>query len=99
MSALFVRGVCLQEVVADRASGSYVWTTDGRRHLDFAAGIGEGGEGGGCLAGAAERAACTAAAAPARACWLAGARPVRAACATTAAAAAAGPVWPGLQAC
>ncbi|KAL4421398.1 hypothetical protein ABPG75_010689 [Micractinium tetrahymenae] len=29
-----------QEVVADRASGSYVWTTDGRKHLDFASGIG-----------------------------------------------------------
>ncbi len=31
---------CLQEVVADHGSGSYVWTTDGRRHLDFACGIG-----------------------------------------------------------
>ncbi|KAI7841462.1 hypothetical protein COHA_004857 [Chlorella ohadii] len=29
-----------QEVVADHGSGSYVWTTDGRRHLDFACGIG-----------------------------------------------------------
>lgn len=26
--------------MADHASGSYVWTTDGRRHLDFASGIG-----------------------------------------------------------
>jgi hypothetical protein len=30
----------LQEVVADRGSGSYVWTTDGRKHLDMACGIG-----------------------------------------------------------
>lgn len=29
-----------QEVVADHGSGSYVWTTDGRKHLDFACGIG-----------------------------------------------------------
>lgn len=28
------------ECVADRAQGSYVWTTDGRRHLDMACGIG-----------------------------------------------------------
>ena len=26
--------------MADRASGSYVWTTDGRKHLDMACGIG-----------------------------------------------------------
>ncbi|EFN54607.1 hypothetical protein CHLNCDRAFT_8428, partial [Chlorella variabilis] len=27
-------------VVADRGAGSYVWSTDGRKHLDFACGIG-----------------------------------------------------------
>lgn len=36
----------LQEVVADRASGCYVWTTDGRKHLDFASGIGGWGAAG-----------------------------------------------------
>lgn len=30
----------LQPIVAERGSGSYVWTTDGRKHLDFACGIG-----------------------------------------------------------
>lgn len=30
----------LQPVVADRGAGSYVWSTDGRKHLDFACGIG-----------------------------------------------------------
>ena len=32
--------ITLQEVVADRARGSYVYTSDGKRHLDFACGIG-----------------------------------------------------------
>lgn len=56
----------LQEAVAEHASGSYVTTSDGRKHLDVSGGVGRvcvyvlffcfcwGGEGGvtlGCLMG------------------------------------------------
>ena len=30
--------ICLQPVIADRAEGSYVWTTDGQKHLDMSGG-------------------------------------------------------------
>lgn len=29
---------CIQDFIAERAEGSYVWTTDGQKHLDMACG-------------------------------------------------------------